>query len=367
MFDLGREALIRLNERVYTRLCRAVIDDPGKRAQNIAVWAALAKFNRELRAPMLNLRDLAERTVKSRLVEDLAVAYVDAYTQAGFRGMCTLYMHHSMCHIPRMILRLDVDISVVFQQGLEHLLKAGKVDAIVFSNKRLRRDSQDVGRNKQVLGKERERKKMRVEVSMQKSRTEQRMEADQERVAKETVDRAQARGLLQSRIDRMIAMRVTKQDGTLQLLMVAHEANRGALDKGSDLDEELTTQGGCAPLPPVTAASTSASGSRAPGADLDLPTRNALNVPSNTGNAPSAAGAVGLGAAGAKELGAEGHGFAAGAATGENNSARGGRGRGARGRGAGRARVGSNGAGRGTARSTVEGRRRISASARMQR
>jgi hypothetical protein len=288
-----------LDERVYTRLCEAVIDDPGKRAQNIAVWAALRNFYKELMAPMLNPKDLVERRAKSVLVVDLAVAYVDAYTQAGFGDMCTLYMHHSMRHIPRMILRLDIDISVVSQQGLKHLLKAGKVDAIVFSNKRLRGDGQEMGRNKQVLRKERERKKMRVEVPMQKSRTERRMEANQERVALETVGRAQARGLLQSRTDIMIAKRVFKQDAGLQLLMVAHETNKGVPERGSDSEDEPTNQEGRAPpLPPANATSTSPSGSRAPGADLDLSTRNALNVPGNAGDAPPAAetaGAVGPG------------------------------------------------------------------------
>jgi hypothetical protein len=83
-----------------TKVCKAVIDDPQKLALNVAVWAALRDFNKALRAPMLNPKDLAERTAKSVLVEDLAVAYVDAYTVAGFGDMCTLYMHHSISHIP---------------------------------------------------------------------------------------------------------------------------------------------------------------------------------------------------------------------------------------------------------------------------
>jgi hypothetical protein len=344
-----------LDERVYTKLCEAVIDEPEKLAQNLAVWAALRDFNKELRAPMLNPKDLAERTVKSLVVEDLAVAYVDGYTRAGFGDMCTLYMHHSMRHIPRMILRLPLDISVVSQQGLEHLLKAGKTDALVFSNKRLRGDGQDMGRNKQVLGKERERKRMRVEVPMQKSRTERRMESDQEKVAGETVDRAEARGLLRSRTDHMIAQRVAKRDASLQLFMEAHQATRGASQQGADSqnDEGPTAQRASLLLPSAV-ATTAASGSLTPTAGLDLSARNALNVSGTAGEVPSAAvpaAAVAAGAGGPE--------FAAEVARGGNSSARGGRGRGSRGRGAGSA-------GSGSARSTVGGRR-IPASARMQR
>jgi hypothetical protein len=245
-----REALILLDERVYTKLCEAVINDPGKLALNLAVWAALQDFNKELRAPMQNPNDLAERRAKSVLVEDLAVAYVDAYTRAGFGDMCTLYMHQSMRHIPVMVLRLDINISDVSQQGLEHLLKAGKVDAQVFSNKRLRGDGQDMGRNKQTLGKERERKKMRVEVPMQKSRTERRMEENQEKVARQTVDRAEARGLLQSRTNYMIAQRVTKKDSELQVIMEAYQAKRmvpneaaGGADGADDAASEEENEG----------------------------------------------------------------------------------------------------------------------------
>jgi hypothetical protein len=71
---------------VYTRLCKAVIDDPAKLALNLAVWEALRDFNKELRAPMANPKDLAERKAKSLLVEDLAVAYMDAYNPGGVWG-----------------------------------------------------------------------------------------------------------------------------------------------------------------------------------------------------------------------------------------------------------------------------------------
>jgi hypothetical protein len=266
-----------------------------------------------------------------------------------------------------MILRLPLDISVVSQQGLEHLLKAGKVDALVFSNKRLRGDGQEMGRNQQVLGKERERKKMRVEVPMQKSRTKRRMEADQEKAAKETVDRAEARGLLQSRTDNMIDKRITKREPALKLLMEGHQANRGDHEEGnqgdgSGLGEEPTAQGGRLLLP--SAAATAASENRAPAVGLDLSARNAQNVPGLAGETPSAAGAAAGGAA-AAEGGAA---AAAGAARGGNNSLWGGRGMGftagAAGSAAGRGR-GRESAGRGSARSTVGGRR-IPVSARMQ-
>ncbi|GAQ88200.1 hypothetical protein KFL_004090010 [Klebsormidium nitens] len=206
---IGREALVILDERVYTRICESVIDEPDKRATCILVWASLAAFNRELRAPMLNPKDVAQRTAKSILVQNLAVGFVDAYTMAGFGDMCTLYMHLSMEHIPEQIRGLPLDLSVVSQQGLEHLLKMGKTDAHLFFNKRKRGDGQESGRNQQVLHKEQERKRMKAEIALPKGRTERRMDADQDILARNKVDRAEARGVL-SRTDEMIRKRVEK-------------------------------------------------------------------------------------------------------------------------------------------------------------
>jgi hypothetical protein len=91
-----------------------------------------------------------------------------------------------------------------------------------------------MGRNKQVLGKERERKKMRLE----KSRTKRRMEANQDQLAKDVVDRAEASELLQSRTNLMIAWRVEKKDPGLQVIMEAYQAKRSWVPDAADVEQQ---------------------------------------------------------------------------------------------------------------------------------
>jgi hypothetical protein len=113
-----------------------------------------------------------EREAKATKAQDAAVAYVDAFTAAVGGDLCTLYMHHSMRHLPHMIRDNDLDISAMSQQGFEHLLKQGKSDLVNFTNKRLRGDGQDKGRQYQVIAKERERKRMKTLIPMPLTRTQ---------------------------------------------------------------------------------------------------------------------------------------------------------------------------------------------------
>jgi hypothetical protein len=104
--------------------------------------------------PLLDPDDEKEREEKSIEVRDQAVEYVDAFAAAIGREFCTWYMHHMLIHIPQQV---ELNITDVSQQGFENLLKEGKTDMRLFSNKQLKNERQQFGRNAQVIGKERER------------------------------------------------------------------------------------------------------------------------------------------------------------------------------------------------------------------
>jgi hypothetical protein len=113
------------------------IDDPEKRAANKLVWARLAALYNFVRSPMQNPEIEAQRIEKADRAQDLAVAYVEAFTGAVGRDLATLYMHHGMVHFPDMIRHVPLNISDVSQQWFEHLLKQGKTNAHLFSNNQL--------------------------------------------------------------------------------------------------------------------------------------------------------------------------------------------------------------------------------------
>lgn len=133
------------------------IVDPQKRALNREVWAGLEVLYYLMIRPLLDPDDEKEREKKSIEVRDQAVEYVDAFAAAVGREFCTLYMHHMLIHIPEQVKDLELNITDVSQQGFENLLKQGKTDMRLFSNKQLKNERQQFGRNAQVIGKERER------------------------------------------------------------------------------------------------------------------------------------------------------------------------------------------------------------------
>jgi hypothetical protein len=173
---------------VFATFLAIAIDDDEKRALNREVWVATAAMNKELRAPHKNPDDRQERLAKSIRVEDLGVAFVDRYTAAVGGELSTLYMHHGMSHLPEMILELPIDISDLSQQFVEHALKEGKGDMQAFSNKRLRDERNDKGRNLQVMQKGREREFLKRHEEMPLSRNEKRQLGDGSKAAEQTVE-----------------------------------------------------------------------------------------------------------------------------------------------------------------------------------
>jgi hypothetical protein len=83
-------------------------------------------------------------------------------------------MHHMLIHVPRQVKDLELNITDVSQQGFENLLKQRKKDMRLFSNKQLKNERQQFGRNAQVIGKERERVAVKRVFSMPPTRNEKR-------------------------------------------------------------------------------------------------------------------------------------------------------------------------------------------------
>jgi hypothetical protein len=150
--------------------------------------------------------------------------------------LCTLYMHHGMCHILDMIRHVPLNISDMSQQWFEALLTDGKL----FSNKRLQDEKQDKGRNYQILGKERERIRMKRDVHMPLTRNEKRHLTGyegQKRTTAQTVDRAVRRGQLQTsrgklQMDKRIAKREPALAGIVERIrnvrQITADTNRAA-------------------------------------------------------------------------------------------------------------------------------------------
>jgi hypothetical protein len=213
---LRREAECTLDERVYSAFLDIAIDDPEKRAANKLVWARLAALYDSVRSPMQNPKIEAQRIEKADRAQDLAVAYVEAFTGAVGRDLATLYMHHGMVHFPDMIRHVPLNISNVSQQWFEHLLKQGKTDAHLFSNNQLITETMKKGRQAQILAKEQERGRLKVMAPKPLNRTEKRYLGGYTRAkqaATAVVDRAVRRGqLAESRSKGQLDKRVSKVD-----------------------------------------------------------------------------------------------------------------------------------------------------------
>jgi hypothetical protein len=198
-FAFCREALTALDPRVYDVLLEIAIVEKNKRALNREVWVGLEASYYLMIRPLNNPDNEEERAEKSIEVQDQAVVYVDAFAAAVGREFCTLYMHHVLLHIPRQVKNLELNLTDVSQQGFENLLKQGKTDMRLFSNKQLKNERQQFGRNAQVIGKERETIHIKRILPVPPTRNEKRCLAGEKSLqasARATVDRAVRRGQL---------------------------------------------------------------------------------------------------------------------------------------------------------------------------
>jgi hypothetical protein len=306
-----RECRTLLEEEAFDTLLNIAIADPVKRAKNREVWVNLAAFYWELKKPLGDPENATQRAAKSILVEDLAVLYVDSFVRATMLEAVPLYLHLSVCHLPRIVQDHPVDISDLSQQYVENALKQGKMDMQVHTNKRLRDERNDVGRNLQVFKKERERAKLKREVPMPLSRNERRQLADGSKAAEQTVARAGRRGQLVTRSDAQVEKKVAKVAPELQRMYTANMEIQ-ALIQDSPAEE------------PAPAANSAIPSSNSAGDSLR---------PAGAAGGPEAAGAVAEGSAGVVGASAgRGRGRGRGVA-GRGSSAGGGRGRGRGGRG----------------------------------
>jgi hypothetical protein len=195
---------------MYNTLLTIAIEEPEKRARNEKVWAGLSSLNGEFLKPMLNAADPTERLAKSAVVQDKATAFVTAFTDVCGVENATLYCHEAVKHIPEMVRDTPVDLSEVSQQALEHALKQGKGDMRDFTNKQLRSERMDLGRNQQVMAKERERVHLEQRVEMPLSRNMRRQLGDGSKEIEKAVERAERKGLLASRSQQQVDKQVEK-------------------------------------------------------------------------------------------------------------------------------------------------------------
>jgi hypothetical protein len=93
-----------------------------------------------------------------------------------------------------------------------------------FTNKRLRDETNDKGRNFQVMAKDQERTRLRKVMPMPLSRNEKRQMGDGSKGAEQTVARAARRGQLISRSAVQIAKKVMKTRGALAATIAEYEA-----------------------------------------------------------------------------------------------------------------------------------------------
>jgi hypothetical protein len=234
--------------------------------------------------PLLDTDDEEERREKSMEVQDQAAAYVDAFAAAVGREFCTLYMHHMLVHIPRQVEDLELDITVVSQQGFKNLLKQGKTDMKLFTNKQLKNERQQYGRNYQVIGKERERVFLKRMLPVPQTRNKKRCLAGEKSLqahARATVERAVRRGQLgpgsgpanveSSKGKKTLEKRIGKVALKLQAIVeriqrVRNDTGAMESEEESDEDDPLTSEFRPQPPPPepnrsssilVTAASES--------------------------------------------------------------------------------------------------------------
>jgi hypothetical protein len=216
-----RECRTLLEEEAFDTFLNIAITDPVKRAKNREVWVNLTAFYWELKKPLGDPENATQRAAKSILVEVLAVLYVDSFVRATMLEAVPLYLHLSMCHLHTIVREHPVDISDLSQQYVENALKQGKMDMQVHTNKRLRDETNDVGRNLQVFKKERERAKLKRKVPLPLSRNERRQLADGSNAAEQTVAWAGRRGQLVSRSDAQVEKKVAKAAPELQRIYTA--------------------------------------------------------------------------------------------------------------------------------------------------
>jgi hypothetical protein len=247
-----------LDPRVYDTLLEIAIVEPEKRALNREVWAGLEVLYYLMIRPLLDPDDAEERAAKSLEVQDQAVTYVDAFAAAVGRQFCTLYMHHILVHIPRQVRDLELDLTDVSQQGFENLLKQGKTDMRLFSNKQLKNERQQFGRNAQVIGKEKERIHLKRILPVPPTRNEKRCLAGEKSLqasTRATVDRAERRGHLRgglglgiSKGKQTLEKRIDKSAQQLQAIVHRIQLVRSgtvpaAEESDQESDEEPEEQG----------------------------------------------------------------------------------------------------------------------------
>jgi hypothetical protein len=292
-----------------------------------------------------------EREEKADLVLALAVTFVGALTACFGEAMATLYCHHSLTHIPAMVRRVPMNISDLSQQGFEALMKHGKNDGAL-GNKRLRDDHCDVGRNQQMLQTERERKRIKRDEPMPKSRNKKRQlggigEMQREAIAR--VGSAVRTGILPSRSKAETDKRISKQEATLATILEDFQLEEGRdmespLQEGDPSAQQDPLVDPFAPLlksglpAPLSAAATASAGNTTPRPRaVDLPsladtgsgrgmTRLSVAASTTTSAGSEASAAAGRGAAAA---GPAGRGAAAAGAAGRGAAAAGTAGRGA--------------------------------------
>jgi hypothetical protein len=289
--------LVVCEAKVFDTFLTIAIDDDDKRALNREVWVATAAMNKELRAPHKNPNDREERLAKSIRVEDLGVAFVDNYTAALGGELSTLYMHHGMGHLPEMILELPIDISDLLQQFVAHAWKEEKGDMHAFSNKRLRDEGNDKGRNLQVMQKGREREYLKRHEEMPLSRNEKRQLGDGSKATEQSVARAARRGQLVSRSQAQLTKRVGKVQSELQKAVALVQERRALQALTADVESPAPNiQASNAPAGSGPLGSGAAGAHDGAGAEALPPTGRGAGR--GRGAAAGAAAARGRGAAG---------------------------------------------------------------------
>jgi hypothetical protein len=325
-----------LDEEAFDSFLNIAITDPVKRAKHREVWVNLASLYAELLKPLSDPEDANERTAKSLVVEDKAVLYVDSFTRATMLEAVPLYLHLTMSHLPTIVREHPVDISDLSQQYVENALKQGKMDMHVFSNNRLRDETNKQGRNLQVFKKQRERAKLKRAVPLPLNRNERRQLGDGSKAAEQTVARAGRRGKLVSRSAAQVEKKVEKAKPELMRICAAY-------NESQELPEDLPVEEAPAANSLIPSSSSSGLSQRPPaGGGAGAGTVAPGAADGAEGSEAEGAGAPG-GRGSARPPAAPRGAGAAGAAGGRDSArppaaARGGRGDAGRGRGRGGSR-----------------------------
>jgi hypothetical protein len=209
------------------------------------------------------------------------------------------------------------------------------------SNKQLKGENMGLGRNQQVMAKERERVHLEQRVEMSLLRNVKRQLGNGSKEIEKAVERAEMKGLLASRSQQQVDNQVAKEKRKLDELVAGVLEDRLTLP--TIPEEEPAAAEPEPPLRPLTVPLPDAGG-------LEAPEITRATVPGDTTvPSPRTSGRGGEAAAGRGGAGGAGRGGAGGAGIG---------GAGRAGRGAGR------GAARGRARGTFIGGRRVPKNAR---